>query len=216
MVKIPFFKNGFLAEKKQEATEGNQPATETLKKEEEISRQEIELLKIVLLRYREHIESNESKSIIEMKGMIKPYDASILAERDNITAQFHPYIYQENFLDAAKLACVRAGTIKTVSLPLNFWLSYDDMISIGAADEIGKAMLLCSFLRSLDSQDAKVAICNDKTPLVFFTFNQKAYICLEGEGIIESGEGADIAAFRDKKISYTFNDIEYTDKSEGE
>ncbi|MFA5105880.1 MAG: hypothetical protein WC506_02875 [Candidatus Micrarchaeia archaeon] len=213
-MKIPFFKSGFLAEKKP-AGEGGQAAAPD-SAEEGISRQEIELLKIVLLRYKEHIESSESKSIIEMKAMIKPHDPVIHAQRDSIAEEFHPYIYDQHFMQAAKLACGRAEAIKTVSLPLNFWLSYDDMVAIGAGDEIGKAMFLCSILRSLDSQDAKVAICADGRPRVAFGFGKKTYVCAPGEGIGEKPIEGDMEAIDGQKVSYTFNDLEYADKSGGD
>ncbi|HQT45484.1 MAG TPA: hypothetical protein PLO51_05890 [Candidatus Micrarchaeota archaeon] len=217
MVKIPFFKNGFLAQKPGGELAAQSPENgQAQEKDAEIARQEIELLKIVLLRYREHIESNESKNIIEMKGMIKPHDPVIIAQRDAILEGFHPYIYAEHFLEAAKLACARAEKIKTVSLPLNFWLSYDDMVSIGAADDIGKAMFLCSLLRSLDSQDAKVAICADRKPLVAFTFDSKLYACTPDSGIGEAQAEGDFESIGGQKVSYAFNDLEYTDKSEGE
>ncbi len=211
MVKIPFFKSGFLAEKGA-AGEAAQ-AGEGQGQSEQISRQEIELLKIVLLRYREYIESNESKSIIEMKAMIKPHDPAIHSQRDEITGQFHPYVYQQHFMQAAKMACERVSGLKTVSLPLNFWLSYDDMVTAGAGDEIGKAMMLCSLLRSLDSQDAKVAICTDRKPRVVFTFSGRTYVCSPEGGIGEELIEGDMESIGGQKVSYTFNDIEYSDKS---
>jgi len=173
------------------------------------------LYKIIIDRYRDKIEEYETKSVSELKSLVLPFDPKIIQIRESITEGFHPYVYDEHFLLAARLAFEYVSSFKTVQAPVSFWLSFSDMQEIMAGDEIDKSILLCSILRSMGSESAKVFVTDSRNSYVLFQFAGKSFVAdhsqkalqefLSGEKALESLKG---------KTLYSFNDKEYDDFSE--
>ncbi len=128
----------------------------------------IELYRAILSRYESFIEESESKSVSDLKGLVRPYDHSVTEAKISILDMLHPYNPEEHFIQAADAAIARISKVHTVELPINFWLGFEQMDSIGAADEMDKAIYLCSILRSLECQNARVLITDSKKPYVLF------------------------------------------------
>jgi len=150
----------------------------------------VELYKRMLLKYRELIENNEAKSVSELKELV------------------NPYIYAEHFPAAAQLAIQKVMKIKTVELPLNFWLSIEDMVALGVGDAIDKAILLCSLLRAMDCEDVWVVVTKTKEAHVLFKKNGIALsVDIANGGTTEvASVGEGLKRF---ELAYKFNDREY-------
>ena len=171
------------------------------------------IYKKIIERYRGLIEEHEAKSVVELRGRVKPNNQRIEKIAKEIMEKYHPYGFGENFLDAAKDAVEIVSKIKAVGLPVNFWFSYDEIFELGAADSMDKSILLCSILRALGSEDATVFLTSTKEAYVgwsaqreYFLFNAKINEVKEGEtGELKKGIGG---------LLYSFNDKEYEDYSE--
>jgi hypothetical protein len=176
----------------------------------------LRLYKLIIDRYRDKIEEYETKSVSELKSLILPYDAKITEMRESITEGFHPYVYEESFLLAAKLSFERLSSFRTIPAPVSFWLSFADMQEIMAGDEIDKSILLCSLLRSLGSESAKVFVTDTRNSYVLFQFSGRSFVADHSQHEMSSFESGEKALECLKgKILYSFNDHEYEDFSEG-
>ena len=175
-----------------------------------------EIYRTIILRYQNFIEESESKSISELKELVKPHDKTVLEVKISILDAFHPYVYDHSFLMAAQAAMTHLSTIRTVPLPLNFWLSFEDMERIKAADSIDRAVYLCSILRSLDNDNARVYIAENKKPYVLFEFKGQAYLIEveTGKSTLSPSAEAALKTITDTKLIYSFNDKLYEDLSE--
>ncbi|MCM8830716.1 MAG: hypothetical protein NC918_00785 [Candidatus Omnitrophica bacterium] len=176
---------------------------------------QIEVLYLIVERYRSIIEESEAKSVAELSLLVKPLDSTITELKIYIQDQFHPYIYQENFIFATEKALDIIFSWKKIKSPISFWLDFEDMAKLKAADDIDMAIFICSLFRALGSDSAKVVIAKDKSAWVFFTFNNKDYIVdikNKSMSAYPSG-GEDIKEFFYSAL-YVFNDKEYKDLSQ--
>lgn len=176
---------------------------------------QVELCNIVLERYRKFIEDSESKSISELRELVKPLDSTITELKINIEDQFHPYVYDANFLVATQKAMDMIFAWKKVKAPLSFWMAFSDMARLHAADDIDRAILFCSLFRALGSDSARVLIGKDKSAWTSFAFNKKQYV-INVSGKTMSAYAAEEDALRQfmYQMQYEFNDKEYHDFSD--
>ncbi len=177
----------------------------------------LSLYKLIIDRYRDKIEEYETRTVVDLKGMIQPHNEKIKEILDSIKEDFHPYVYDEHFLQASKTCYSYVSSFKTLSMPVSFWLDFSDMQKLRAGDEIDKSIMLCSLLRSLGSENAKVFVTDTKKSYVLFQFAGKSYVAGHSQKELsekETGEAALEAL--NGKILYSFNDKEYEDFQEGE
>jgi len=177
----------------------------------------IKLYKLIIERYRDEIEEHENKTVADLKSTIQPHDPIITKTRDSLLESFRPYIYAENFIAAAKMCCEYVSSFATISPPVAFWLTFSDMQSIMAGDEIDKSILLCSLLRSIGSESARVFVTDTKNSYVLCQFSGKFY--LSGHSGAETAvcESEQEALLRmGGKPLYSFNDRDYVNLSDEE
>ncbi|MCX6773285.1 MAG: hypothetical protein NTV88_05985, partial [Candidatus Micrarchaeota archaeon] len=170
----------------------------------------LKLYKLIIDRYRDMIEQGETRSVTDLKAMIVPHHEKLLELRESITENFHPYVYEEHFLQAAKMCFEHVSSFKTISAPISFWLEFSEMQFLMAGDEIDKSILLCSLLRSLGSQNAKVFMTDNHNSYVLFQFGSKSYIAdYSQKELVEKETGEAALESLKGKIIYSFNDKEY-------
>lgn len=175
----------------------------------------IRLYRMIIDRYRDIIEERETKSVLDLQRMVQPREESVIKIRDSLTEGFHPYVYEENFLSAAQAALIMVSSFRTVSSPVSFWLSLQEIQEIAAGEEIDKSIFLCSVLRSLGSENAKVFVTDPKSSYVLFQFSGKSFIADHNQGLLlEKASGAEALSSLKGKLLYAFNDKEYEDFQE--
>ena len=173
--------------------------------------------RIIIDRYRELIEAQEQRSVSDLKGAVQPRNERISAMRESLAEGFHPYVYNENFMQAAKMAFGYVSSFRTLSLPVSFWLDFSEMQSLMAGDEIDKSILLCSLLRSLGSENAKVVVTDSRNSYVLFGFSGRSFVADHSKSeLSELQAGQDAAGMLSGKPLYSFNDKEYEDFQESE
>ena len=189
-------------------TANNEPTDDELR---------LKLYKLIIDRYRDMIEQGETRSVTDLKAMIMPHHEKIVELRESITENFHPFVYEEHFLSAAKMCFEHVSSFKTISAPVSFWLEFSEMQSLMAGDEIDKSILLCSLLRSLGSQNAKVFMTDSRNSYVLFQFGAKSYVAdYSQKDLAEKETGESALESLKGKIIYSFNDKEYESFQEHE
>ncbi len=175
----------------------------------------LRLYRLIIDRYRDKIEEYEARSVSDLKGMVLPHDAKIEELRETLTSDFHPYVFSEHFVQAAKMAFAHVCTFRTLPIPVSFWLSFSDMQALLAGDEIDKSILLCSLLRSLGSEDAKVEVTDSRNSYVLFSFSGKFFLADHSLDQLQEKTSEQEARLAMKgKPLYAFNDKEYEDFAE--
>lgn len=206
---LPFMKKA--ASDKEGAVSGVPPQGRT---DEQL---QLELCRIIINRYRATIEASEARSISDLKGRVRPHDATIIEIRDSITEDFHPFVYEEHFLQAAQMCFAYVSSFATVSPPVSFWLDFSDMQKLMGGDEIDKSVLFCSLARSLGCEDAKVIVTENKRSSVVFSFNSKFQVADPSQKqILEAPSFEGALSLLKGKALYSFNDKEHEDIGESE
>ena len=115
------------------------------------------------------------------------------------------------------MCCEYVASFATISPPVAFWLTFSDMQSIMAGDEIDKSILLCSLLRSIGSESARVFVTDTKNSYVLCQFGGKFYLNTH------SGTTPSVCASEQEallrisgKPLYSFNDRDYVNLSDEE
>ncbi|VVC03323.1 Uncharacterised protein [Candidatus Burarchaeum australiense] len=213
-----------IAARAAQAASAAQTAPEPSEAEVELGtlRRRVALYRRILERYREMIEKAETKTVTELRTLIVPDDPEVVKLRDEILEAFRPYIYQQHFEAAAHKAYEFVlGEVANEELPVDYWLEPRDIIELRSADEMDKAVLLCSLLRSLECESAKVVVESNGERHVFVGFEVGGrYVLMDPahkkvvEGVREDvlmrmfGGG--------RKNVYEFNDKEYDEIVGGE
>ncbi len=179
------------------------------------------IYKKIIERYRELIEAGESKSIPELRSLVKPQSSAVIELRDKLTREFKPYDYERDFLAASQKSFEFVkDEIKNEHVNIEFWLSPRDILELSAADEMDKAILLCSLLIALGNRSAKVVVETKgglKHAFVMFSFGSRYYLFDPVHDINLAGSKeileAQISTEKDEenKIVYEFNDTEYNE-----
>lgn len=185
-----------------------------------ILKDRIKLLELIIDRYKSTIEQSEIKTIADIKAMVNPKDNEVKRISEEIKSKFKPYIYDRDFLSAAKEAHEFIRQIRTIITPIDFWLMPRDIIKLRGGDPMDKAIFLCSILIALDNYDSFVVVGIDSGTkvAVSFKFKDKWYMVdPTGREMIE-GKKEDLINkwMPDEKDVYEFNNIIYNQIRGGE
>lgn len=212
----------FLRKKEPEPKpEPEKPPCDECESELDASKRRESIYRKIIERYRELIEASESKSIPELRSLVRPQSSSVIELKDTLTKDFKPYEYEKDFLTAAQRAFEFVkDEIKTERIPVEFWLTPKDILELKAADEMDKAILLCSLLIGLGNKGAKVVVEMKgglKHAFVMFSFGNRYYLFDPVHDINLAGSKeileAQISTEKDEenKIVYEFNDMGYNE-----
>ncbi len=177
-----------------------------------------EIYLAIISRYKDYIEEKEEISVAELPRLVTPRGTNVVEIVSEIRDAFDPYVYENNFNRAAKIAYDFVhDKVREINLPLQFWLTPDETIKFMAGDRIDRSILLCSMLISLGNPSSKVLVAikeRRRDAYVYFSFSNKYHI-------IDIENGISSHASRDEMISsleinedgtaYEFNDKSYAD-----
>lgn len=179
------------------------------------------IYRTIIERYRNEIEANEYKTIPQLRTLINPNNPAIQKIKNKILDEFHPYIYERDFLVAVDKAFnFLQNEIKTESLPIDFWLEPEEILKLGAADEMDKLIFFCSLLIALNNSSAKVVVGGDgeRCAAVIFEFMGDYYLYNPAYNIKVQGKTKDDVLLKYLKshkgvhhLLYEFNDREYNE-----
>lgn len=204
--------------RKSQPNPGN-PGSEDMKKYKEKVEEyyhRIQLYQLLVSRYKEQIDTNEVKSVQDVKSLVQPGNSNVTQIVQRIKAETTEYMrqYQGAFESIDEVHSVP-------SIGTTFWLSVKEMLDNKVADYEDKAILLCSILRGLGaSSRVLVASLTDGSnrPLVMITLKDKTILLdpnKKHEFLQYVGKRNDaIKQFKIdgkaiKRILYEFNDKDY-------
>jgi esterase/lipase len=171
------------------------------------------IFELIIRRYENMIGEKEERSISEIRQRISPYDETIKMISNSITKDYVPYNYETHFLTAAQRALDYIRQIKTCKLQFTFWLTFEEIEHLKAADAMNKALMLVAILRALGSKDAKVLVTKSGRIYVAFISNKQQYMVnLESGSVLANEDG--IKLFENDALNYAFNDLFYENYTE--
>jgi hypothetical protein len=207
VIKLPFSKDG----ESKPATSGKD-GCEELEESHEACKRRIAVYKKIIERYREQIEMGETKTVPDLKNLVDPKNKAVLQVKQEIEDKFRPYIYEQSFLEAAKDAFeFMRDEIENEALPVDFWLYPEDVLELKIADEMDKAIFLCSILISLDNETARVVVETEggRHAFVLFEFGGKSHLMDPVHNINISGSREEVLKEHlqghESKVIYEFN-----------
>lgn len=174
------------------------------------------LYQLLIAKYKDHIETSETKSVPDLKSLVQPINSNIVSIAQKIksenTDMLSQYEGAYEFIDEIH-SVPHIGT--------TFWLSIKDMLDNKVADYEDKAILLCSLLRGLGA-NAKILIASmtdgSNRPLVLITLKEKSILLdpnKKHDFLKYTGKRGDIIkqfsvdGNKIKRIVYEFNDKDY-------
>ncbi|MEM2974707.1 MAG: hypothetical protein QW112_03760, partial [Candidatus Micrarchaeia archaeon] len=173
----------------------------------------IKLYEIIIERYRDYIEKSETKTIADLKLLVRPNDEVIQKKKEDIIECMRPYIYEQHFQKAAEMAHKFVREIRTYTTTVNFWLTPKEMMNLRGGDPMDKAVFLCSLLVALENPESYVIVGMNKgiKVAVGCSFNNEFIIMDPISPATAKGEKDKIINewFKNDKKIYDFNDRDY-------
>ena len=172
----------------------------------------------IISRYKEYIEEKEGLSVAELPTLVTPNSEKVTEKANWIKSKFLNYTYDKDFYDASMMAFgfVNDET-EDVVLPLQFWISPDEVITFMMGDIMDKAILLCSLLIKLGNPSARVFVKMDDSArrvFVYHEFGSKFHVLECGKEKREFNSRDDVLQslqFNEDTVAYEFNNQMYAD-----
>ncbi|MCD6434009.1 MAG: hypothetical protein J7L14_00150 [Candidatus Diapherotrites archaeon] len=186
-----------------------------------------ELLKLyrrLLEKYADIINEKEQKTVGEIKEMVSGEDLTIKSIAEDFKGE--EFKFEKDYRDAAKKAFEFVKeNVKFIEpdLQINFWLSPREILELKIADDEDTAIFLCSILKALGDDNAKVVVAeldNMKPHAFVETKIGNSYVLLDatqnhnfddftGETEKEVIEKFSFRGMKVKRILYKFNSSSY-------
>ncbi len=154
--------------------------------------------KRIIERYAAHINASEQKTVPQLKELVRPNDSAVQKTAREITSAFEAekkasatgfhessefeYEYARDFLPCAKRALEFCKSLSPVhaDLPVSYWLSPQEILELGAADPLDRAIFFCSLLQAIGCRSARVRMVQFEEgathPFVLFEFEGKSFV----------------------------------------
>lgn len=172
----------------------------------------------IIMKYRGYIEENENLSVAELPNLVTPEEENVVGFANNLKSTIQNYSFEQNFKEASEKAYKYVkNTITQVDLPIEFWLSPNQVIKSGAGDIFDKAVLLCSLLIALGGVSTRIVVVTRSDERRFVVYSEY------GKGLIAFDIENEISEFSSKEellsklkikegeevTAYEFNDKMY-------
>jgi len=174
------------------------------------------LYQLLVSRYKDYIEGNETKTVPDVKSLVQPTNSNIIPIVQKIKTE------SKDFLKQFQSAYEYVDEIHSVPfIGATLWLSIKEMLDNKVADYEDKAILLCSILRALganalvlvtlmtDGSNRPIVLLNMKDKSIMLDPNKKHdFIKFVGKrnDLIRQFS---VDGNRIKRIQYEFNDKDY-------
>jgi hypothetical protein len=174
------------------------------------------LYQLLVSRYKDHIEGNETKTVPDVKSLVQPTNSNIVPIVQKIKTD------NKDFMKQFQNAYEYVDEIHSVPyIGATLWLSIKEMLDNKVADYEDKAIFLCSILRALGANAlVLVALMTDGSnrPIVLLSMKDKSIMLdpnTKHDFIKFVGKRNDlirqfsVEGNRIKRIQYEFNDKDY-------
>jgi hypothetical protein len=172
----------------------------------------------VISRYKDYIEEKEGLSVAELPTLVTPNSEKVAEKANWIKSKFLNYTYDKDFHDSSITAFNFVNDeVEDVTLPLQFWITPDEVIAFMMGDLMDKSILLCSILIKLGNPSARVFVKIDdgtRRVFVYYEFRSKFHTLECGKESREFESRDDILKsmqFNEETVAYEFNNQMYAD-----
>lgn len=163
---------------------------------------------LIVNRYKDVINEKESRSISEIRQRVSPYNDFIRQKKESFISDLKPYEHGKHFFTAMQRVLNYIRGIRNFEFLLTFWMGFEEMDEMKAADILDKAILFASLLRSLDSEDAKVYVSKARRIFVGFSWGGDSYMVDVKNGSLLGGPEAANVFIKDQ-LAYVFSDLSF-------
>lgn len=146
-----------------------------------MSEEKLKLYRLLLRKYADLINEKERRTIGEIKSFVNPMDLTVHSFISDFIDD--SYSYEKDFLKIFEnlLSFLREKiSFVEPDLILNYWLTPEEILREGVADDEDFAILVCTCALSLGNSSAEILICElddlSTRALVSFSFNNKFYL----------------------------------------
>ncbi|MFH1393582.1 MAG: hypothetical protein ABII71_06025 [Candidatus Micrarchaeota archaeon] len=176
--------------------------------EEIDSETKLKLYMLMVSRYKDLINENETRSVSEIRQRVSPYSEIIKKLSARFTSDLAPFSHEKHFITVAQRAINYLREIKTCQFLITFWLGFDEMDKLKLGGVMDKALLLAALLRSFGSDTVLVKVTKSGNTYVVFPWEGKDYVFVPESGSLLAGDDVG-ALFAKDPVDYAFNDLSY-------
>jgi len=173
----------------------------------------LKLYMLMVSRYKDLINENETRSVSEIRQRISPYSDTIKSLNMRLTEDLQPFSYEQHFITAAQRAINYIREIKTCQFTITFWLGFDEMDKLKLGGIMDKALLFAALLRSFGSDQVLVKVAKSGKTYVSFLWEGKEYMFVPESGSLLTGDDV-VSVFSKDPLDYMFNDLTYENYGE--
>jgi len=166
---------------------------------------------LMLNRYKDYINEKEAKTVTEMRGTVKPQSDFITGLKKKMISE--DYKYEKDFLNAVNKAIEYLRGIDTFEFAINFWMDFEEIDAVKAADSVNKAVLFASLIKRFGCDETKVLVTKSGNYYVSYKYDGVNYLFLPKTNSLLAGDDAAEMISSDP-LKYSFNDHEYVDFEE--
>jgi hypothetical protein len=159
---------------------------------------------LMLNRYRDLINERETKTITEIRSMVKPRQPYV----EILLKRIIPEWPQIGAMEAIERLVGYLRSVETCEFALTFWMKPEEMDELRVADQANKSILFAAFLRSLGFEKVKVFVMKSGSYYVWFFLNNEEYLFLPKNNMLIKGEEIS-KLFAEDSPRYAFSDLSY-------
>lgn len=159
---------------------------------------------LMLNRYKDVISERETKTITEIRSLVKPHQPFI----DSLVKRIIPDWPQCGKAAALDRVVGYFRTIETCEFAVTFWLKPEEIDELKVADTPNKAVLFASVLRTLHFDDAKVYVTKNDSYYVGFHLENRNYLFVPKTNALAADDEVSRILAEDAP-QHAFNDLVY-------
>ncbi|MFH1221950.1 MAG: hypothetical protein V1492_02595 [Candidatus Micrarchaeota archaeon] len=161
---------------------------------------------LMLGRYKDLINEKETKTITEIRSLINPRHPFIEQLRKKMIPE--DYSYEKNFSTALSKAVEYMRAIETCEFAVSFWMTFEEMDKLEAADTPNKSLLFASLLRSFGAESTRVLVTKSGAYYVTFLYDGRNYLFSPKNNSLLAGDDVSKLLAEDSP-RHSFNDVVY-------
>ncbi len=163
---------------------------------------------LIASRYKALISEKEQKNISEIRQRCSPYGEFVKKLKERLAGNVVNYSYEQDFLHAVERVLEYSRTIKNFELLITFWMTFEEIDEIKAANPMDKSILITALLRAFGSENVRVLVTKNNRSYVSFDQSNKKYVVIPESGSLLVGDDAN-KLIEDNPLAYSFSDLIY-------
>lgn len=153
----------------------------------------------IMNRYRDVIEEKEKKSVAELRSLVRPFHTLIASINAELSTD-------GQCAKAVSLGIQYFSRFRTIHPPVSFWLDFPDIVEVGGADVMDKAIFFLSFLRS-NGCEAWIYVTKKNSIFIYLSSPEELLISPDSWSVLRGDDAREVLS---QEIPlYSFNDLSF-------